>query len=88
MSEALRVAPEASQELDIRNQRCPMTWVRVKLALEKMETGEVLAVRLQGGEARRNVPRAAEGEGHAIVSIEEEGEESRIWIRKGGERAA
>jgi tRNA 2-thiouridine synthesizing protein A len=58
------------KEIDITTETCPMTFVRVKLALERMPSGALLAVRLRGEEPLRNVPRSAAAEGHEIVSCE------------------
>lgn len=53
-------------ELDIRPYVCPMTWVRVKLALEALPAGATLVVLLRGAEPLRNVPRSAAAEGHLV----------------------
>ncbi len=53
-------------ELDIRPYVCPMTWVRVKLALEALPAGARLTVLLRGSEPLRNVPRSAAAEGHLV----------------------
>ncbi len=55
------------RELDITGEICPMTFVRVRLALDRMGSGEVLQVRLKGEEPRRNVPRTAAEQGHAVL---------------------
>lgn len=47
-----------------------MTWVRVKLALEEVPTGETLEVRLKGDEPVRNVPKNAVADGHAVEAQE------------------
>jgi tRNA 2-thiouridine synthesizing protein A len=47
-----------------------MTFVRVKLKLEKMSAGSVLSVVLKGDEPLRNVPRSVRAEGHEVLSIE------------------
>jgi TusA-related sulfurtransferase len=52
--------------LDVTGLTCPMTWVRTKLALERMAPGEVLEVRCRPGEALENVPRSAREAGHAV----------------------
>jgi TusA-related sulfurtransferase len=52
--------------LDVTGLRCPMTWVRAKLALERLQTGETLEVRLPAGEALENVPRSAREAGHVV----------------------
>jgi molybdopterin-synthase adenylyltransferase len=45
-----------------------MTWVRTKLALERLTVGETLEVLVPPGEAETNVPRSAAGEDRALVS--------------------
>jgi TusA-related sulfurtransferase len=52
--------------LDVTGLRCPMTWVRTKLALERIAAGETLEVRLPAGEALESVPRSAREAGHAV----------------------
>ncbi len=54
-------------ELDIRELRCPLTWVRTKLTLEAMAAGEELVVRCPPGEALENVPRSAREAGHEVT---------------------
>jgi tRNA 2-thiouridine synthesizing protein A len=73
------MAKPPDQTIDITNEVCPMTFVRTKLRLERMKSGEVLAVRLRGEEPLKNVPRAARDEGHAVLGIDAEG------IEGGGE---
>jgi len=78
-------SPEMSspdQTLDITGEVCPMTFVRTKLRLERMQPGEVLAVRLRGEEPLRNVPRAARDEGHIILGIVPEGNDHIVTIRR------
>ena len=55
-----------SASLDVRALRCPMTWVRTKLALERLATGDELRVECAPGEALDNVPRSAADAGHAV----------------------
>ena len=54
--------------IDITGEVCPMTFVRTKLKLERMQSGEVLSVRLRGEEPLRNVPRAAEAIAAAVTA--------------------
>ncbi len=56
--------------LDITGDICPITFVRTKLALERLQPGELLQVRLKGNEPLKNVPRSASEQGHAVVSLE------------------
>lgn len=60
--------PHAS--VDITREVCPMTYVRVKLALEQLENGERLEVWLRGEEPCRNVPKSAREEGHRVLTQE------------------
>ena len=53
--------------LDLTGVACPMNWVRTKLALERMGTGEELAVRLDAGEPLDSVPRSAREDGHEVA---------------------
>lgn len=55
--------------LDITADICPITFVRTKLALEALRPGEVLEVRLKGGEPLKNVPRSAAEQGHVVLSV-------------------
>jgi TusA-related sulfurtransferase len=52
--------------LDVTGLRCPMTWVRTKLELERLAAGETLEVRLPPGEAVESVPRSARDAGHDV----------------------
>ena len=75
----------ADHELDITGEVCPMTFVRTKLRLERMQPGEVLAVRLRGEEPLRNVPRTAREQGHEVLSLTTDADGvSRLLLRRGG----
>lgn len=60
----------ADSELDISDETCPMTYVRTRLALDRMSSGQTLLVRLRGAEPLRNVPATATQQGHHVVSID------------------
>ena len=55
-------------ELDITHELCPMTFVRTRLALDRLASGALLRVRLRGAEPQRNVPRTAAEQGHTVLS--------------------
>jgi Predicted redox protein, regulator of disulfide bond formation len=63
MSEAKRAF------VDITDVVCPVTFVKVKVALEELESGDVLEVRLSGGEPIQNVPRSLKDEGHRVTDV-------------------
>jgi TusA-related sulfurtransferase len=71
------------QEIDITLETCPMTFVRVRLALDRLPAGAELGVLLKGEEPRRNVPRTATEQGHAVLLQEDRaGGTSYLIIRK------
>ncbi|MFC0410630.1 sulfurtransferase TusA family protein [Roseomonas elaeocarpi] len=74
----------ADAQIDITRDICPMTFVRTRLALDRLAPGQVLLVTLRGEEPRRNVPRTAEEQGHAVLR-QESGEDgtTRLWLRRG-----
>ena len=57
-------------KLDITREHCPMTFVKTKIHLEKINKGDFLEVLLTTGEPLDNVPRTAEEQGYIIVSKE------------------
>jgi TusA-related sulfurtransferase len=71
--------------LDITGETCPMTFVRVRLALDRLPPGGLLEVLLKGDEPRRNVPRTAAEQGHQVLSqAEAPGGALRVTIRRKG----
>jgi tRNA 2-thiouridine synthesizing protein A len=75
---------DVTRQIDITRDVCPMTFVRTRLALDKMAPGETLLVTLKGDEPLRNVPRSATEQGHEVLSLEtDESGVSRLIIRRG-----
>jgi len=71
------------QEIDITREVCPMTFVRTRLALDRLQSGDVLHVRLLGEEPWRNVVRNTESLGHTLLSDETGPDGTRLLaIRK------
>lgn len=56
--------------LDITSEVCPMTTVRARLALDRMQAGQILSIMLRGEEPARSVPANAVRQGHTILSQE------------------
>ncbi len=69
--------------LDLRGIICPYNFVKTKLRLDTMVSGEILAVLLDDGDPIRNVPRSVADEGHTILSRELVGGHYRVVIQKG-----
>lgn len=55
--------------VDITDKVCPLTFVKAKVAIEELEKGEVLAVRMNDGEPVQNVPRSFKEDGHQILKL-------------------
>jgi TusA-related sulfurtransferase len=73
-----------ARELDITAEVCPMTFVRTRLALDRLAPGETLLVHLKGQEPLTNVPQSAKALGHDVVSIETDSLGiSHLLIRRG-----
>lgn len=62
----MTAAPSPDKKQDLRGTACPMNLVKTKVALAKMQSGEILEVILDDGPPHRNVPRAANLEGHEL----------------------
>ena len=63
---------QADRTLDLHGEVCPYTFVKSKLALELMRSGEILRVTVDNSESAANVPRSMELEGHEVLSVVQE----------------
>lgn len=55
--------------LDITKDHCPMTFVKTKIELSKLQKGDILEVHLTEGEPLENVPKSASEQGYKILEI-------------------
>jgi len=65
MTQGVRI----DQELNLKGEVCPYTFVKSKLALEEMDSGQVLRVIVDHLPAVQNVPRSLSGEGHQVLEV-------------------
>lgn len=56
-------------KLDITKEHCPMTFVKTKLELEKLNKGDILEVVLKEGEPLENVPKTVTEQGNKVLEI-------------------
>ncbi len=70
--------------IDITGETCPMTFVRTRLALDTLETGQILLVRLAGADPLANVPRAAADQGHDPLELLEQADGTWLLIIQKG----
>lgn len=68
--------------LDLRSLKCPLNWAHAKVRLEQMERGETLELMLDDPRGARDIPRAAEAEGHAVVENRRQGGLWHLTIEK------
>jgi tRNA 2-thiouridine synthesizing protein A len=61
---------QVAELLDLKGEVCPYTFVKSKLALEEMESGQVLRVIVDNPGSAANVPRSLSSEGHQILNVE------------------
>ncbi|MBI4302602.1 MAG: sulfurtransferase TusA family protein [Chloroflexi bacterium] len=57
------------EEINLKGEVCPYTFVKSKLALEEMEIGQVLRVIVDHLPAVDNVPRSMRNEGQEVLEI-------------------
>ena len=70
------------EQLNLYGVKCPLNWAKAKVRLEDLERGDVLELLIDDPKGRRDIPRAAEAEGYAIVGIDEVEGGWRIAIEK------
>lgn len=61
---------------------CPMNFVKTKMDLATMKSGEMLEIILDDGSPIDSVPKSVQNEGHTVVSQTKEGEGWRVRIIK------
>ncbi len=70
--------------LNLKGVTCPMNFVKIKVKLEQIQTGQIIEVILDDGEPMRNVPRSIKEEGHKIIKVEKLQDNSfLLQIQKG-----
>lgn len=70
-----------TKTLDLRGTPCPINFVRSKLQLEKMSSGDLLEIWLDGGEPIEQVPNSLTMEGYTIEVIEDQGDFFSLSVR-------
>ena len=77
---------EITDRVDITDVVCPVTFVKAKVALEELEDGDVLSIRMNDGEPVQNVPRSIKEEGHQILKLLNNGDGTYdLIVRKVGD---
>ena len=72
--------------VDITDVVCPTTFVKAKVALEELDDGQILSVKMNDGESVQNVPRSIKEEGHQILKlIDNEDGTYNLIVKKAGD---
>lgn len=71
-----------NQTLDLKGVACPMNFVKTKLKLEEMDSGQVLEVILDDGDPIKNVTGSIKEEGQQILKVEQLGNHWRLIVKK------
>jgi TusA-related sulfurtransferase len=71
--------------IDLRGISCPTNFIKAKLALEMLETGDTVLFLLDDGEAVKNVPRSLKAEGHKLLGLQEVEGHYELTLEKGDE---
>ena len=66
--------------LDLCGIPCPLNFVKTKIQLEKMNSGEILEIFIDNGEAVESVPPSVIQEGHKILLQEDLGNCFKLLI--------
>ncbi|UFS69165.1 sulfurtransferase TusA family protein [Geomonas sp. RF6] len=71
------------ERIDLRGVTCPTNFVKAKLALEDIETGETVEFLIDDGEPVKNVPRSLKAEGHKLLGLKETDGYYTLTLEKG-----
>ena len=72
--------------VDITDVVCPVTFVKAKVALEELDEGQILSIRLNDGEPVQNVPRSIKEEGHQILKLDDNEDGTyTLYVKKAGD---
>ena len=71
--------------VDITDVVCPVTFIKAKVALEKINNGQILEIKLNDGEPIQNIPRSLKNEKHKVLSVDKNQDGTyTIAVEKGG----
>ena len=72
--------------VDITDVVCPVTFVKAKVALEELDEGQILSIRMNDGEPVQNVPRRIKEEGHQILKLDDNEDGTyTLYVKKVGD---
>ena len=76
------ITDDADVKKDLRGVACPMNFVKTKIELSTMKSGQLLEILLDDGQPINNVPGSVRQEGHEVLSTEKVDNYWKVLIRK------
>ena len=73
---------EPTVKKDFRGVACPMNFVKTKIALTPLKSGEILEILLDDGQPIANVPGSVRNEGHTVLSTVKIDNYWKVTIKK------
>lgn len=67
---------------DLRGVKCPLNWAKAKVRLECLAPGSILELILDDPKGARDIPRAAEAEGYAVLDARHQDAQWRLLIQR------
>ncbi len=78
-------APGKRNFLDLRGVCCPLNFVKAKLAMDKIKSGDTIEFYLDDGEPIVNVTRSLKDEGHQVLLVTPENAFFKVMVEKKAE---
>jgi sulfite reductase (ferredoxin) len=72
----------STRQKDFRGVACPMNFVKTKIELATLQSGDVLEILLDDGAPIENVPGSIKGEGHKVLAQQKVGDHWQVVIQK------
>lgn len=81
-SNGLKTAQDVSRTLDARGLSCPLPLLKTKLALNTMQTNEILHLLATDAGSQRDMQRFSELSGNDLIASDIIDDEFHYWLRK------
>lgn len=78
---------EADQSLDCLGLYCPMPIVKTAQRMKELKAGQVLEVLSDDRGIKSDMPAWAKKTGNEFIGIEEDGDEIKVYVRKGQDQS-
>lgn len=69
LEQANKLLDKCTACVNITDVICPVTYVKATVALQDLESGEILQIKINKGEPIENVPRSLKADGHKILEV-------------------